>query len=469
MKIHLYNTMTRSKEEFVPLHEGEVRMYVCGPTVYDHSHIGHARAAVTFDIVYRTFREFGFKTTYVRNITDVDDKIIKRAAEEGVPVSEIAERYAVSYQEDMKSLGVLEPDFQPKATETISEMIDLIRKLIDRGMAYVVDGDVFFEVSKFPDYCKLSGRDVEELKSGARIEVDERKKDPLDFALWKSAKPGEPAWDSPWGKGRPGWHIECSAMSAKYLGQPFDIHGGGQDLIFPHHENEIAQSEGAAGKQYVRYWMHNGFVRINKEKMSKSLGNVTTIKEILKIAHPEALRVFLLSVHYRSPLDYSPAALEEAKRGLDRLYNCLLDLDLSKRQSSGGEDSFENAFKTAMADDFHTPKALAVLFDMAKEINRRKSSGRSAEASSLASLLIRLGQSFLGVLMEDPVHYFRSLKNISESMGLSESEIEKLVQERSEARKNKDFAKADEIRNRLAEAGVVLEDGPSGTTWKWRG
>jgi cysteinyl-tRNA synthetase len=327
VSLKIYNTLTKKKEEFAPLRAGQVSMYVCGVTVYDRGHIGHARAAVVFDIIYRFLRSLGFSVTYVRNYTDVDDKIIHRAAREGVSTREIAERYIREYEQDMEDLGVERPTHEPKATENILQIIDLVKKLVDKGFAYAADGDVYFAVEKFPGYGRLSGRDLEEMRAGARVEVDERKRNPLDFALWKASKPGEPEWDSPWGKGRPGWHIECSAMSQRYLGETFDIHGGGKDLIFPHHENEIAQSEAASGKPFVRFWVHNGFVNIDQEKMSKSLGNILAIRDLLKEHHPEALRLFLLSNHYRSPVDFSLQNMAEARISLDRFYSTLQEID----------------------------------------------------------------------------------------------------------------------------------------------
>ncbi|NWF54628.1 MAG: cysteine--tRNA ligase, partial [Syntrophaceae bacterium] len=388
MPLKIYNTLTKKKEEFVPLEEGKVRMYVCGVTVYDRCHIGHARAAVVFDVIYRFLRHLGYGVTYVQNYTDVDDKIINRANQEGVPSQVIAERYIQEHGQDMAALGMEKPTHQPKATENIPQIIDLIQRLVDKGVAYPVNGDVYFSVEKFGPYGKLSGRDLEEMQAGARVEVDERKKNPLDFALWKASKPGEPEWESPWGKGRPGWHIECSAMSQRYLGESFDIHGGGKDLIFPHHENEIAQSEAATGKPFVRYWVHNGFVNINQEKMSKSLGNILPIGELLREHHPEALRLFLLSSHYRSPVDFSPQHMAEANANLDRFYSALLGIEellSGKAEASplnpaslkgAAKEVFEKTSKTresfeeAMRDDFNTALALGYLHDLTRLLNR---------------------------------------------------------------------------------------------------
>ena len=491
MPLRIYNSLTKKKEEFVPLREGRISMYVCGVTVYDRCHIGHARAAVVFDMIYRFLGHLGFEVTYVRNYTDVDDKIINRANQEGVSSREIAERYIAEYEEDMKSLGVRPPTHEPRATENISQIIELVKKLLDKGYAYPVNGDVYFAVEKIPSYGKLSGRNLEEMRAGARVEVDERKNNPLDFALWKSSKPGEPAWESPWGQGRPGWHIECSAMSQRFLGESFDIHGGGKDLIFPHHENEIAQSEAATGKPFVRFWMHNGFVNIDQEKMSKSLGNIRSIRDILKEYHPEALRLFLLSNHYRSPLDFTLQNMAEARANLDRFYSALLGIeevlskgkeDPSLKPSSlkGSAKELEEKislvkekFGGAMEDDFNTALALGYLHELTRVINRvlgEKSFRKDPSAPSL----LRMGKEcllghghILGLFQEPPAEYFAGQRRrFLEAKGIGEEEIRSLIAEREEARKSKDFARADDIRNRALARGIALEDGPQGTTWR---
>jgi len=457
--LKIYNTLTRRKEEFKPIEPGKVRMYVCGMTVYDYCHLGHARVLVVFDVVYRYLRELGYDVTYVRNVTDVDDKIIARAAEQGVGIDELTKRYIDAMHEDAAALNVLPPTEEPRATRHIGEIIDMIQRLIDSGHAYVAEnGDVYYSVSSFPHYGQLSGKDPEDLRAGARVEVDEQKRDSLDFALWKAAKPGEPAWDSPWGKGRPGWHIECSAMSTSCLGAHFDIHGGGMDLQFPHHENEIAQSEGATGEKFVNYWMHNGFVRINEEKMSKSLGNFFTVREILERYRPEEVRYFILTSHYRSPLNYDEEHLENARAALTRMYTALRGLP---EAVPGGGEEFVKRFHEAMDDDFNTPEALAVLFDMVREINKLKLE-EEGKAESLAAELRHLGGD-LGILQDDPEAYLRGGVG---NQGLSDQEIEKLVKQRETARKEKDFATSDRIRDQLQEAGIVLEDGPVGTQWR---
>jgi len=459
--LEIYNSLTRRKEPFRPLTPGRVRMYVCGMTVYDLCHLGHARVLVVFDVVYRHFKRLGYDITYVRNITDVDDKIIRRADENGEPIAALTERFIAAMHEDADRLGVLRPDEEPRATAHMAEMQDMIGRLLDKGHAYIADnGDVYYAVASFPGYGKLSGKDPQDLRAGARVEVGEAKRDPLDFALWKAAKPGEPAWESPWGPGRPGWHIECSAMSTGCLGNHFDIHGGGADLMFPHHENEIAQSEGATGEPFVNLWMHNGFVRINDEKMSKSLGNFFTVREILARYQPEEVRYFILTSHYRSPLNYDDSQLDGARAALTRLYTALRGLP-SEAASAGG-DAFRERFDAAMNDDFNTPEALAVLFDLAREINRLRDAGDLGAAAALGAELRALGAD-LGLLGQDPDAY---LKAGADGTGLSDADIDALIASRAAARKRKDFAEADRIRDELTAAGLLLEDGAGGTTWR---
>ena len=488
MVLRIYNTLSSKKEDFVPLHEKQVRMYVCGVTVYDLCHIGHARSTIIFDMIYRYLRYHGYEVTFVRNFTDIDDKIIKRANEEGVDCKTIAEKYIGEFNIDMGRFGLEKPSVEPKATEHITEMIQLISTLIGRGYAYPADGDVFFAVEKFKDYGKLSKRNLEEMQAGARVEIDEKKENPLDFALWKASKPGEPFWESPWGKGRPGWHIECSVMSRKYLGETFDIHGGGKDLIFPHHENEIAQSEAATSKPFVRYWIHNGFVNINKEKMSKSLGNILTLKEIFKDWRPEVIRLFLLSHHYRSPVDFSFDSLSETKLGLDRFYATLkavqdevikpvvprekLDSSVIKECREAIE-SFKVRFEEAMDDDFNTAQALGHFYDLQRHLNILLDISKGRPTEEIVSLLkqsldffSRKGWIF-GLFQEDPEIYLRDQKKEGlKKLNLSEEEILKLIEERNMARKEKNWKKADEIRNDLLSKGIILEDTPSGTIWK---
>ncbi len=456
--LHIYNSLTRAKERFAPLRPGRVGMYVCGVTVYDYCHVGHARVMVVFDVIYRWLMRLGFDVTYVRNFTDVDDKIIRRASERGVPIGTLTEEMIAAFHEDARALNCLPPTHEPRATAHMDEMIAMIARLIERGHAYVADsGDVMYAVNSFPDYGRLSGKRLEELEAGSRVEVDESKRNPLDFVLWKMAKPGEPAWDSPWGRGRPGWHIECSAMSCAHLGETFDIHGGGMDLKFPHHENEIAQARGACDGGFARYWIHNGFVNIDREKMSKSLGNFLTIREIAARWHPEVLRMFILGTHYRSPLDYSEDAMEAAKAGLDRLYETVRRLGpvwRSEAPESAGE--LPAAFVAAMNDDFNTAEALAVVFETAREANRRLDAGE--QASGQARALSAMCQT-LGIVSEEPEQWFHGA-------GADAARIEALIAERAEARKRRDFARADAIRDELSAMGVVLEDGPAGTTWK---
>ena len=488
MSIRLHNTLTGNKEDFVPLHEKKVGMYVCGVTVYDLSHIGHARSAVVFDTIYRYFRYRGYEVTFVRNFTDVDDKIIKRANEEGVDTKTIAEKYIGEFNIDMGRLGLEKPSVEPRATNHIPEMIRLISALVQKDFAYQSGGDVFFSVRKFKDYGKLSRRDLEEMQAGARVEVDEKKENPLDFALWKASKPGEPFWESPWGQGRPGWHIECSAMSQKYLGETLDIHGGGRDLIFPHHENEIAQSEAATGKTFVRYWVHNGFVNINKEKMSKSLGNIFTVREILKDWHPEVLRLFFLSHHYRSPVDYSEDSFAEAQKGLDRFYSTIHEIqeDLKTPLVSQSKidpaaigncrsviESFPARFEEAMDDDFNTAQALGYFYDLQTQLNSLLSLSKGQPTEEMISMLKQGLDHFstkgwvFGLFREDPERYLAQRKNEGlKRLNLTEQAILRSVEERNLARKAKNWKRADEIRNDLLSKGVILEDMPSGTTWK---
>lgn len=453
--LKIYNTLTRSKQEFVPKQPGKVGMYVCGMTVYDYCHIGHARVMVVFDTVARYLRHAGFELTYVRNVTDIDDKIIQRAKENGEAFTDLTERFIQAMHEDERALSVLPPDIEPRATQSIADIIHMISKLIEREFAYVgSNGDVFYAVNRFHGYGKLSGKNIEDLNAGERVDVDNAKRDPLDFVLWKMAKPGEPYWDSPWGQGRPGWHIECSAMSTCCLGNHFDIHGGGMDLQFPHHENEIAQSEGATGEPFVNYWMHNGFVRVNEEKMSKSLGNFFTVREVLKQYRPEVIRFFILSSHYRSPLNYSDEQLDEASAALTRLYTALRGVEIGDAQMNS---EYQQRFEQAMNDDFNTPVALAVLFDLARELNK------AVDKSKLANTLKQLA-AILGLLQEEPDNF---LKGGAVGDGLAETEIERLIEARKIAKANKDWAQADSIRDQLKAQGVVLEDLAGGNT-SWR-
>jgi len=457
--LKIYNDLTNQKQAFVPLEPGKVRMYVCGMTVYDLCHLGHARVMVVFDVVYRYLKSQGYDVTYIRNITDIDDKIINRANENGEPFSDLTERFIHAMHEDSAALGILMPDSEPRATAHIAEIIAMIERLVANGHAYVADNrDVYYSVGSFADYGKLSGKTLEDLQAGARVEVDDQKRNPLDFVLWKSAKPGEPSWDSPWGGGRPGWHIECSAMSTCCLCDTFDIHGGGADLTFPHHENEIAQSEGATGKPFVNYWMHNGFVRINDEKMSKSLGNFFTVREILARYQAEEVRYFILTSQYRSPLNYDDEHLDNARGALTRFYTAMRGLPAA--EPAGGE-GFVERFHEAMDDDFNTPEALAVLFDLVREINRLRSE-EVDRAAALAAELRRLG-GVLGILQDDPEHYLRG--GVEES-GLSDDQIDGLIRQRHTAKAEKNWVEADKIRDQLKDQGVVLEDGPQGTTWR---
>jgi cysteinyl-tRNA synthetase len=490
--LKIYNTLTRKKEPFQPRVAGKVGMYVCGMTVYDYCHIGHARVMVVFDTVARYFRYQGYELTYVRNITDIDDKIIQRALENGEEYSQLTARFIDAMHEDERALAVLPPDLEPRATQSIDDIIAMIKTLVDKGLAYVgTNGDVFYAVSKFKDYGRLSGKNLDDLQAGERVDVDLAKRNPMDFVLWKMAKANEPAWDSPWGLGRPGWHIECSAMSTCCLGNHFDIHGGGMDLQFPHHENEIAQSEGATGEKFVNLWMHNGFVRVDNEKMSKSLGNFFTVREVLNQYKPEIIRFFILSSHYRSPLNYSDEQLNDAKAALTRLYTALRGVEIEA--DTAIEEAYKTRFEQAMDDDFNTSVALSVLFELANMLNRskyavgklkntkvemdayfedfsvppREDFSKSVEdeekkCGTLAFTLKQLG-SLLGILQDDPDTFLKA----GGDAVLGEDEIEQQIQARLDAKKAKDWALADKIRNDLKEQGVILEDSPDGTT-SWR-
>lgn len=469
MSLRITNTLSGEKEPFVPLTEGVVRMYVCGVTVYDHCHIGHARALLTFDMIFRYLRFLGFDCRFVRNFTDVDDKIIDRAAQERVSPTDLAQRYIDEFHRDAAALGLLPPTREPRATEHIAQMIELIARLIDNRHAYEIAGDVYFAVESFAGYGKLSGRGLDEMMAGARIEVDERKRHPMDFALWKASKEGEPFWDSPWGRGRPGWHIECSAMSTKYLGQPFDIHGGGQDLIFPHNENEIAQSECAAGLPFARYWIHNGFVQLAKEKMSKSLGNILTIKEILARFDALALRHYLLTTHYRNPVEFSEDGLLEAERTVSRMYETLdrANRALGPSPESPAESGSVAEFKNEMDDDFNTPRALAVMFEEIRAINRALDRGDTDGLAERRRGLETM-MDVLGLLEAHPEEFLERRRRAGlEKHALSEAEIERLIDERNRARAAKEYQRADAIRDELKASAVVLKDGPSGTTWEF--
>lgn len=458
--LEIYNSLTNKKEPFTPIEPGKIRMYVCGMTVYDYSHLGHARMMMVFDIVARYFRYRGYDLTYIRNVTDIDDKIIARANENGEAFSELTQRFITAMHEDVAALGILPPDQEPHATAHIDEIITMISRLIDNGYAYQADnGDVYYDISKFEHYGELSGKHIDELRAGERVEVDEAKHDALDFALWKAAKPEEPSWESPWGIGRPGWHIECSAMSTHCLGDHFDIHGGGQDLQFPHHENEIAQSEAATGKKFVNLWMHNGFVRINEEKMSKSLGNFFTIREILENYAPEVIRYFIVTSHYRSPLNYSDESLENAKAGLTRFYTALRGLPVVDVDESVVAPHRER-FQRAMDDDFNTPEAFAGMFELTRDINRTREHSEES-AAPLAAVLRELG-GVLGVLQQDPEVFLRG----DAEVGLSVADINALIERRNQARIDKDWEEADRVRDTLQEHKVVLEDGAGGTTWR---
>jgi cysteinyl-tRNA synthetase len=461
--IRIHNSMTGEKQPLQPITPGQVRMYVCGMTVYDYIHIGHARMLTAFDMVSRYLRYRGLEVTYVRNITDIDDKIIKRAAENGEPIDAVTGRFIQAMNEDAAALGLTRPDFEPRATQYVPNIITMIGQLIDRGYAYVAaDGDVLYAVAKFEGYGKLSGKRLADLRAGARVEVDEGKRDPLDFVLWKHAKPGEPAWDSPWGSGRPGWHIECSAMSTAILGTHFDIHGGGMDLKFPHHENEIAQSCGANGDKFADIWIHNGFVNIDDEKMSKSLGNFFTVREVLpRLRHAEVLRYFILSSHYRGPINYSLEQLEQADSALLRIYTALRDLPVV----AAAESAHSARFREVMDDDFNTPEAIAVLQNITREVNSAKAAGQEAKAAALGAELRSLG-GVLGLAQVDPQVWAR-LGVAKPGATLTDAAIDELIAARIAARKTKNWAESDRIRDELVKAGIVLEDKPGGTT-SWR-
>ncbi len=452
--LKIYNSLTRTKQEFKPITPGKIGMYVCGVTVYDLCHIGHARTFVNFDVIVRYLRYAGYEVKYVRNITDIDDKIIKRANERGISAHDLAEQFIVEMHKDFDALNIKRPDIEPKATDNITEIVNFVQKLIDNQHAYVAEsGDVLFDINSFKEYGKLSGQKLDELQAGARIEVEKTKHNPLDFVLWKMSKPGEPSWESPWGAGRPGWHIECSAMNNKYLGKEFDIHGGGSDLIFPHHENEIAQSCCANKTPYVHYWMHSGMVMINEEKMSKSLNNFFTIRDVLETYDAETIRFFLLSGQYRSPLNYSQENLDKARAALNRLYTTLRDTQAVGPDST--EDEYTAKFKEYMDDDFNTPGAISVLFDLAKQIN--KESGETAQ--KLAGRLKQLA-SVLGILEQDPNKFLTTGAKDDDV-----EQIEALIKQRNEARKQKNWALADEARDKLKQMHIELEDGPQGTVW----
>lgn len=456
--LKVFNTLTREKEIFKPICEDKVGMYVCGVTVYDLCHIGHGRTFVCFDVIARYLRYLGYKLTYVRNITDVDDKIIKRALENGESCVDLVERMVGEMYQDFDALNILRPDIEPRATHHIPEIIDLVQKLITRGHAYVADnGDVMFDVESFSNYGKLSRQDLEQLQAGARIEINEIKKNPMDFVLWKMSKPNEPSWQSPWGAGRPGWHIECSAMNSKHLGAHFDIHGGGSDLMFPHHENEIAQSCCANDGEYVNYWLHSGMIMVDKEKMSKSLNNFFTIRDVLKCYDGETVRYFLLTAHYRSQLNYTEENLNLARGALERLYTALRGTD-NHAQAIGGE-TFVNAFCEAMDDDFNTPNALSVLFEIARELNKLKTEDMT-KANGLAARLRELA-GLLGLLQQDPEQFLQAGSDDAEV-----AKIEALIQQRNQARAEKNWAAADAARDELTAMGIVLEDSANGTTWR---
>jgi cysteinyl-tRNA synthetase len=470
MSLKIFNTLSGEKEDFAPLTAGEVRMYVCGVTVYDSSHIGHARSLLTFDTIYRYLKFSGYRVQFVRNFTDIDDKIINKANDQKSSCEAITEHYIEEFHRDAESLGLLTPSLEPRATLHMAEIIELIQKLEERQLAYRVDGDVFFSVPGFPGYGKLSRKRIDELEAGARVEIDERKKSPLDFALWKSSKAGEPSWESPWGPGRPGWHIECSAMSSKYLGQPFDIHGGGRDLMFPHHENEIAQSEGAFGLPLARYWMHNGLLTVNGEKMSKSLGNYFTIEEILQEHDPVAVRQLFLASHYRSPGDFSKEALQDAGRAVERIYETIERIVCSgiDRQNRVADPSLLASFRQEMDDDFNTPRALALIFDEVRSLNRLLDAKKNAGLVERGSALETMCEA-LGLLQDDPQRFFgRKKARWLRQQGFTNDEVQKAIAARDQARVEKNWQEADRIRNELLAKGIVVEDTRGGTSWKVR-
>lgn len=472
-KIKIYNTLSQKKEDLFPSDGKTIRMYVCGPTVYSSAHIGHARAAITFDVIQRFLKRVGYKVDYARNFTDIDDKIINKSKETGIPPEEVARIYIEEYKTDMASLGVEVPTYEPKVTEHIPEIIELIKTIIDKGYAYQSDGDVFFSIKKFRGYGKLSRRSPDEMLGGVRIDINERKDNPLDFALWKGAKPGEPWWESPWGKGRPGWHIECSAMSMKYLGNGFDIHGGGKDLIFPHHENEIAQSEAATGEEFVKYWVHNGLIQINREKMSKSFGNIISIKDALSRWSEEAIRIFFLSHHYQNPADFSEKAMDESETALERLYVTLKRADGLKKEVKkddtelrGVLEGFKTKWVEGMSDDFNTADALGNLFDLARAVNRSIDCFGWTGTLGEALQEVRDFGSVMGILKLAPDDYLRGEKWSKKSLEVTEYEVQRLIEERASARKEKNWKLADEIRVYLDSKGITLEDTPKGTIWK---
>jgi len=477
MGLRIYNTLTRKKETFEPLISGQVRMYVCGPTVYDLCHIGNARSVVVFDVVARYLRQAGYQVTYVRNFTDVDDKIISRANLLKTSPEKLAEKYIDEFYLDMDALNVERATLDPRATDYIPSMRRFIEKLIEKDLAYQVDGDVYFAVGHFPGYGKLSGRRLDDMEAGARVDIDAKKRNPFDFTLWKAAKPDEPSWDSQWGRGRPGWHIECSVMSSELLGETFDIHGGGKDLIFPHHENEIAQSEGVSGRAFARYWMHNGYVNINREKMSKSLGNFKFTRDVLKRYHAEAIRLFLLSNQYRSPIDFSDQNLKEAETGLDKVYTLIMRVDdkLGSIPKTGELPSGEyfDRFCRAMDDDFNTAKGIGILFDGVRLANKMMDGEQNRLSPKIASTLktirddlLRMG-TVLGILSGSPDTFFNEKRSQAlTKTDINESRIEALISQRAEARKAKDWALADQVRDQLSDMGVAIEDRPEGTVWK---
>ena len=489
----IYNSLTKKKEEFKPLQSGKIGIYTCGVTVYDLCHIGHARSIIAFDVVYRYFTYKGYEVTFVRNFTDIDDKIINKANQLGVPFNEVSEKYIKEYYVDINKLNIKKPTFEPKATEHIDEMIQFVKALIDKDFAYEVDGDVYYEVEKFKDYGKLSKKNIDELLAGARIDVNEKKKNPLDFALWKKSKENEPYWESPWGKGRPGWHLECSIMSMKYLGETFDIHGGGKDLIFPHHENEIAQSEAYSGKPFAIYWLHNGFVNINKEKMSKSLGNFLTIREVVQRIHPDILRFFLLTSHYRSPIDFSEENIKNAANGyirlnysLEKLYSILgneissdssineKNLTKAQRKLLNKLEETKESFFSAMDDDFNTAKAIGIIYDFLPHLNKIIYAPNLKLNENLKKILYSIKNFFtdvsqiLGLFSISPADFILSeKKKFLQKNNIDEKFINERISQRAEYRKNKNFEKADEIRDELEKLGISLEDTPSGTFWKF--
>jgi len=484
MTIHIYNTLTGKKERLQPLEPNHVKLYVCGITSYDYCHIGHARSALAFDMIVKYLRYRNYKVTYVRNFTDIDDKIIKRAAEQNTSAAELAARFIDEFYVDMDQLGIDRPDREPKATEHIKEMVAIISELIDKGMAYQAGNDVYYAVETFPDYGKLSRRNIEEMKAGARISVNEMKRNPMDFVLWKGSKPGEPKWDSPWGEGRPGWHIECSAMSRKYLGDTFDIHGGGKDLIFPHHENEIAQSEGANGCCFVNTWIHHGFVTIRDEKMSKSLNNFLTIRDLLEHYHPEILRFFVFSTHYRNPLDFSETAMQDAASGLERLYKTVAAIDALPTDSQAETStivtdkdrkqlsSIEARFQQAMDNDFNSAQAQSVLFDAVKAMNRimqklpEKPAAADLELLRATRDLVKKLAAIMGLLQHDAPQYLMEQKQkLLSAIDMDETTIDNLIEERRLARAEKNWARGDEIRDELLRHNIELKDSPEGTSW----